>query len=391
MRWTVIVKEGTGLSPTLASIRYSRWGPPTGQSYFLCKEWTEGLDLAKSNRYDYALFIKSGTLFSDWEEFVKLLENYPHQGLIGHIIWRPNEEPYLDDQCWFIDLGKFSTDDLENLPGEHLVAIRSEENLHDDYTPLWLRSGSGQQSYRGNKFGQKFIANQLNNKRIVVNWSSKMRDLKHFCYPDMDVDAVVRDKFVDYLRLAENQLWVLNNEPITIQGQARVTTPGSGLSWILNILDHRTNELQIVDISQTQIELCQHLWENWDGKDYGKIVWEFIKNKRLQHFELDDPYMSQLDRLKYRNSHRFIDYVDAKFHDVIEQYKIIDFERSWNYARKNKILKATKGNLVEWMLDHHEDFNGLWLSNILDYKWTGLNTTWESQQKFRDLCNEKRN
>jgi hypothetical protein len=41
---------------------------------------------------------------------------------------------YLDDQCWFMNINKFEVDDFTVTKVNHPLPIRSDQNLHDDYT-----------------------------------------------------------------------------------------------------------------------------------------------------------------------------------------------------------------------------------------------------------------
>jgi hypothetical protein len=210
----------------------------------------------------------------------------------------------------------------------------------------------------------------------VVNWNRVARDLKRFMY-NGHLDLA---PFEDYKRIAENQLWIFNNEPITVVGKARLVTPGSGFSWILNMIDPATQEIQIVDISQTQIQFCRDLWNTWDGTDYGTFAWDFVTQHKLQHYELDNPLLTPLERLQLRNRTRFIAYVNQRFDQLVPP----DFQQQWQSAQQTKRLDFCNANLIQWVLDNDTDkYDDIWCSNILNYKWTLLHTTVEQYTKFQ--------
>lgn len=388
MTWVVVVLKGPAYNETMAGIRFAKWGEFTDYPYIACDTWAEGFKAAREKGYTQALFVKSGSLFPDWYAWRDLINNYPHQGLIGHIIWHPDQEPYIDDQCWFLDLTRFDIQDLEHKSTISAGLIRSDENLHDDYTPLWLRPSTGEQTYSGSFFGQGLITRQINEKRIVSNWSKNARDLKFYCYPDMDLAMLIRERFAEYLAMAENQLWVLNNEPPYLSRRKNFITPGSGINWILNLLNPATESVTIIDISQSQIKFCQDLLDQWDGLSYGKFAYEFITNNKLKHFELDQAGMSAVDRLKYRNADRFIEYVDHRFRDTMLVHGISDWQSAWYQCRRNKNVQVIRDNLVDYMIDNDLDFKDLWASNVLYYKWTKLHTTWDKWKIFRARLNE---
>lgn len=385
MNTVVVILEDAHLNLTLAGIEYDRWGQKTKQPIIICQSWAEGFQQAVEQGFKTGLFVRSGTVFVDWQRWTELIDNYPHQGLVAHIIWHPDQQPYINDQCWLADLTKFSSDDLSLTSITQPIPVRSTNDLHDNYTPLWIRSSTEKETFSVNNFGQGLIAKQLNNQRIVSNWSNSARDLKFFCYPSVDVGVEIRERFSDYLNLAETQLWVFNNELITPTNCPKLVTPGSGLFWMLSMLQSNTHEVQVVDISQTQINFCLDLWNNWNGKDYGEFVYNFIHRYQLKHFEIDQADMSDIDRLKLKNSARFIAYVNKKFNQILNEHGIMNFSKQWQLAKEQKIFKAQVGNLVHWVLNNPQDYDKIWISNILDYKWTKLNNTYLDYLKFQQL------
>jgi hypothetical protein len=375
MKWTVIIKRGQYLNLTLATVLYDKFGTLTKQPYIICDTWDDGFAQAQQQGHEYALFVDSGTTFTDWPKWCALIDSYPQQGLVAHIIWHPDSKPYLHDQCWFMCLQDFALDDLDNSIVEYVQPIRSSTNIHDNYTPTWIRPGVGTTTTNG-LFGQRMIAQQLNKGRAVVNWNNHARDLKKFTYsnpPDLT-------QFADYIALSENQLWVLNNEPVKSAGVANLVTPGSGMFWILNAIDSRTSTIQIVDISRVQVEFCQALWHSWNGVDYGSFVWQHIKHNNLAHYELDVANMSDIERLKLSSPTRFIEYVSARFYSTVPD----NFVELWQAAKHKVQVEFTCGNLVEWIIAGNK-YDNVWSSNILNYKWTMLHCTQEQTDRYKDL------
>ena len=380
-----IVLEGQNLNLTLAGIEYDRWGQKTNQPVIVCESWIEGFRRATDQGYKFGLFVKSGTVFVDWNKWKELMANYPHQGLIAHLIWKPTQRLHLDDQCWFMDLTKFLELDLTEIDLVQPIPIRSAVNLHDDYTPLWVKPSDQIETFQTDQFGQGLIARQLNRGCIISNWNNQARDLKFFCYPDLDVGQQVQDKFSDYLHLSQTQLWIFNNESIRPSNVQKLVTPGSGLFWILSMIQPDTKQIQLIDISLIQIKFCLEVWNHWDGNNYGSFVHEFIKQNHLTHYEVDQANLSDIERLKLKNSSRFVAYINQKFDQHLHQHKIADFAQQWQMAKQHKVLTAQVGNLVDWVLNNSETYDYIWSSNILDYKWTRLNTTWQDCQKFQQL------
>lgn len=382
--FAVIVKKGPWLNQTLACVQFDKFGAKLDHKIFICDQWHDGLELAKSQGYLRGLFVNSGTIIPDWTQFYTLLMNYPHQGLIAHLIWHEHSRLHLDEQCWYMDLDRFTITDLTASTVCHPVPIRSKQNLHDDYTPLWVKSGNQQMiEYEVDGFGQGLIARQLCSLSSIVNWNNHMRDLKCFYYSGQPM--AVADKFAEYIDLSEKQFWVLNNEPITASKKPRILMPGSGLAWILEMIQPTVDLVQIVDISKTQLNFCQNLWNDWDGIDYGSVCWDFIERFQLKNYELDQADLSALQKLQFKKKSYFVDHVNQCFNKLMPE----NFASLWATAKKNKQLRLANDNLVTWVLNNDIDlFDSIWCSNILGYKWTLLHTTPEQIDRFNQKLRE---
>jgi hypothetical protein len=376
MTWPVIVLDGPYRNQTLSGIQYDNHGDVTGQEIFVCNDWCEGFTWAKKNNHAYALFVKSGTMFTDWKQWKQLVDTYPHTGLIAHLIWHPDKKLQLNDQCWFMAVDNYTLDDFSVKTVCHPMPLRSEQNLHDNYTPLWVKPGKEITQYQVDGFGQGIIAKQLQRNRGIVNWNRASRDLKFFLY-NGKIDLT---KYQDYKNIAENQLWVFNNEPVIVTNQPRLVTPGSGLSWMLNIVNDSTEEIQIVDISRTQVNFCHQLWTKWNGIDYGTFVWNFISQNKLVHYQLDDPRLTPLQKLTLKKRSTFVDYVNDKFTTLAGK----NFIDRWQNAQQTKQVKFFNGSLINWVINNDvSNYDNIWCSNILNYKWTLLHNTVEEYNIFQ--------
>lgn len=383
--WVVVVRRGSNLNITLSTIYFDKWGSATKQPMIVVDNWIEGLIKSREQGFHHALFVDSGTVFVDWPEWVNLINNYPHQGLIGHIIWHPGKMPYLHSQCWFMRTD-MSVCDQSTVT--HPLPIRSEKNLHDNYTPLWIKPSSQSVSYEIMDFSQLLISDQLSQNLPVMNWNNLARDLKKFLYDDSSLSDL-DDVFRSYISLAESQLWVLNNEKIEIQDCTHLLCPGSGLFWVLNLVSPKCKSIQIVDISHTQTKFCQSLWEHWSGDNYGQFVYEFISKNEILHYELDQADLDPLTRLKLKNPKRLIECINEKFQQNINAlgYTNEEFISMWIESKKSKTLKIERGNLVDWVIEKQGlgGNDSIWTSNIMNYKWTMLHTTQERYDRFKEL------
>lgn len=371
MNLICVIRAGKNLSHTLASLKFTLHGESTGIPYLICNTWHDGFSQIKET-YKYGLFIDAGTIFYDIKKFIDILANYPHQGLVGHIVDPKNKDHYywLHPQCFFIETKYFNEKSFaDNLSSQTaIVPARSAGNIHDDYTPLWIKKTTQQEKFNDSKFGSELISNFFKSKLMVANFNSQCRELKKFIYNEQSKQEwMLYNK--EYLEIATNQLWIFNNEEINFSfGSKKIICPGSGFFW-MQAAQTEVQELDIVDISQVQLKFVRTLLDNWDGNDYGKFVIDFMKQNSVVHYNLDCD-ISKIQRLKFNNKELLRNYIN-------EKAKPVDWENI-----KSKKINLINENIVNFVLDKKPKAD-IWISNILDYKYTFLTTEYEKIQEFK--------
>lgn len=389
MNLLIIIKKDKFINQTLSTIKFNQFGETIDNEYIICNTWAEGFSKAKTLNYSHGLFVNGGTVFTNIDKFIEDLENYPHQGLIGHLIdpLQPDKFFYLDQQCFVLDLNKFDSTDFNIGDFESAPAERSDVNLHDNYTPLWLKQQTTNSiKWTGTEFGQQIIAKQLRSG-IAVNFNNKLRDNKKYLYTENEYDLWVYQQS-EYTNIAESQLWIFNNETIPNADTNILLAPASGLCWIKNLVNDTVQQIDLVDISKIQMQLAKELWDHWDGIDYGTFVGDFMSTHSVIHFNLDQPTMTDMYRLKLKSRKFLIEQINQIFQKYINQ---IDFPQKWQDAKKHKKIKFHYADLIKFLpnyvADATQEFN-LWSSNILDYKYTlvkNLNSDYEKfNQALRD-------
>jgi hypothetical protein len=378
MNLVCVIRAGKHLSHTLASIKFSMYGESIDLPYIICHTWEEGFVEAKQS-YNYGLFVDSGTVFYDIQTFIKELSNYPHQGLVGHIVDPKNADEYywLHPQCFLLELQQFDVDNFNELHNQEVVVpARSEKNIHDDYTPLWVKNSGQIKSYDTSKFGGLLINQILQSKKLVANFSVPLRGMKQFLYTDE-----IKNNWIEYnkeyMKMASNQLWILNNEPIDVNFKHdKVICPGSGFYWML-AAEQAIEQIDIVDISKIQIKFVRDLLEHWNGKDYGGFVVDFMQSNSVVHYNLDKD-ITKLDRLKFANKDLLRRYINE--HAITVNWELI----------KTKKINLHNENIVPYVLANQPTNTDFWISNILNYKYTLLTTVYEDIQKFQDYIKYER-
>jgi hypothetical protein len=66
------------------------------------------------------------------------------------------------------------------------ITERSIDNVHDDYTPWWLHSGTETKTYASDQgyFGINVVAGMINAGYNIVNIPCELRQRKNYCYPE---------------------------------------------------------------------------------------------------------------------------------------------------------------------------------------------------------------
>lgn len=372
----VVIRKGPLYNLTVGSIQFDEFGERLDIPVITCDSWYEGWSEAVRVGAKLVLFVDSGTVFDDIRGFLGSLYNYPHQGLVGHII-DTGERFYLHEQCFLIDVEAF---DINLLDQKDTIAPniqRSSANIHDDYTPLWIR-GDGTFSHKTwQHFGESLIADHITRGNIVSNWRNEVRGIKHYIRTDEERAHWLQGQR-DYMSLAERQFWILNNEDIKVLDGEKLVMPASGLCWIRNLIEDRVQEITLVDISSTQCKFANELLTKWDGVDYGTFVYDFLVKNKIMTFCLDN--RSRLDKsqqIGMIKDRSIIDTVNAKFSDVFDQ----GFASRWQDSR-NKKVTIVNDDLIKYM--SMTDMTGckIWASNIMDYKYTMLNNDYKDIEKI---------
>lgn len=189
---------------------------------------------------------------------------------------------------------------------------RCPENVHDDYTPWWIKPHSEHIVEYGsdyNYFGIKVLSALVEQGYTVVNISQEIRNKKVFCYPDHNTEIIKRlmdgsqeeiqdlglNWFMKSLRQIQNNLtigyYVLNTEPMDVghgyllqdkKFDCFMGVCGGFKPACITGQDSWANNSKVIlfDISPAAIKWQQWLLEKWDG-DLSNLENIF---REFQHF-----------------------------------------------------------------------------------------------------------
>jgi len=205
-----------------------------------------------SKDYDYACVFSTGTEFVNGDDFFKLIETECVDNFLikGHILDRGDAYYELHQQCYLINLkqyrllgspqvGKMSLGD------QHLQIkpLRSIENRHDDYTPLYIKKGSNIKKYKHKCHGWNIISKSLEYFDIE-SFNIKIRESKKHLYPENTKDFYKQIEYVYYKEKYSFTTFVhtKNTEQINfdLKNIKQIVTPASG-EWYLSNLNYDNN------------------------------------------------------------------------------------------------------------------------------------------------------
>jgi len=251
--------------------------------------------------------------------------------IAGHILDR-NEFYYeLHEQCYVVNLATYKK---LNCPAvgqrsffdshQQTIPRRSQENYHDNYTPLWIKSGSTIFEYSHRAHGWNLISLALDNKLPIKVFDEGLRNNKRYYYPEY---SSYQDQ-VGFLYARQGfcsgtAIYLNNSEtivPVNMQGPVQqLVVSASGLNWIhyLTMLDFNSNtKVKFYDYSFLTLEYIKYLVENWDGSNYKDFAEEYHKNK----------FSMISEHVPYCGSSEFTDIDRSVWKEIIQTVK---FEYHW--------------------------------------------------------------
>lgn len=275
---------------------------------------TEIIEKAGSSNAEYLFMVAMGYTSFDSKLVHQMVADAEagNYGLLGHILEdKPKGFYQLHPQCLLVNLnawrevgkpkfGGFETVNNKTLP----VPERSQIDIHDDYTPTYLKPTGQTVDYTGPlKEGWNLISALLLSGYAIGNFSNDIRRFKSHMYPEMEDDRFERilageqgvtveengptyGQF-QYLRdtdftMFKNSVYVFNNDSMRIDNIAYSKSTKLGTLYavaagfkpiqLLTQTDWSAARVAYIDYSQPALDFKKWLWENWDGEDYIKAI-----------------------------------------------------------------------------------------------------------------------
>lgn len=242
--------------------------------------------------YTHAVVLSTGTEFINGDEFFHEVEKEVYSGrkffIWGHIPDRDDGYYELHEQCYIIDLqtyvelgspevGKFEY----YSPHTQIAPRRSEENIHDDYTPIWVTGGDTERQYKHKWHGWNILSVAFANGKFVKPFADRFRKNKRFYYPNYEPAFI---KACTYLYgknevAAQTLFYPYNTEQVfklDCQGPLKqLVIQASGLQFVDYLTTHGYDEntvVRFVDYNLFALDCMHAITQNWDGEHYMDFV-----------------------------------------------------------------------------------------------------------------------
>jgi|GEM_PF-391769 len=262
--------------------------------------------------YSHIVIIAAGSLFLDNNQLIlelfQTFSDMAKQGamIAGHIINQPKEIPYLHEQFAVLDYRKWVEAGKHGFGRMYGQVERlfpaysaSKENIHDDYTPLYIEAGHGSGLKRGKEWwGTNLLAQSIEANMRILNLSHSLRNLKMFAYPNGNENwqyKEVKAKIDENLAYIQRQVFFFNNETLRMLALPNyqpdvLVSVAAGFKY-LGIMDQYwrgrpLGGLHFVDYSEHAIRYVKGLLKGGTGAH----IFEYVKQFMQEH-----PYGTILD------------------------------------------------------------------------------------------------
>jgi hypothetical protein len=249
--------------------------------------------------YTHAVVLSTGTEFINGDEFFHEVEKEVYSGreffIWGHIPDRDDGYYELHEQCYIINLktykelgcpiiGKFAY----YSPHTQIEPRRSEENIHDDYTPIWVVGGDKERQYKHKWHGWNILSVAFANGKFVKPFADRFRKNKRYYYPNYEPAFINACTYLYGKQEIASQtlFYPYNTEEyieLDFQGPVRqLVIQASGLQFVSYLIKYgydNNTVVRFVDYNLFALECMHEITQNWKGEHYLDFVKNHITNR----------------------------------------------------------------------------------------------------------------
>jgi hypothetical protein len=251
--------------------------------------------------YTHAVVLSTGTEFINGDEFFNEVEKLVYGDykffLMGHIPDRDEGYYELHDQCYIIDLNKYNQLGQPTVgefafysPHYQIDPIRSVDNIHDDYTPVWVKPGYMLKEFKHKWHGWNIISVALAAGECVEVFPEAFRNNKMYYYPNYEPAFIPKSSYLYGKYSVANQalFYPYNTEEfiaVDFKGPVRqLVIQASGLRWYEYLLYYGYDEntiVKFVDYNLFALECMLHITSFWTPKqDYMTYINDYVDSRR---------------------------------------------------------------------------------------------------------------
>lgn len=242
------------------------------------------LSTAHKSESRWGLFINAGLFLTNknFRDARHIAKTEPDTVLVGHILDRKHRYFELHEQYFMLNLDEYRKSpapiSYNSNPGSKLQVNRSDENFHDDYTPLWISAGDDVLSVATPAPGADLINWALQTGKSVRPFSESERKKRFYMYPKWDFTenlsklenqiSGIKSRF--YLHNTDNLNPLIGREIDQSVRIRRMVTPASGLfpfEYARDMKLHNDFRFVFYDTSGVACWAYRYIMKEWDGKD----------------------------------------------------------------------------------------------------------------------------
>lgn len=245
--------------------------------------------------YNYAVVFSTGTEFINGREFFKEIEHLVNTDfyVYGHILDRGEAYYELHHQCYLINLKKYQELGCPEVGQPRLgsthqqqVPRRSVENIHDNYTPLWIESGNYDRVYGHKLHGWNLVSKILAAGGSIRAFNEKIRNNKKHYYPEDQTEFLkhISWAYSRYQYCANEFIHTNNTEivKITDSDYEQIITPASG-AWFTNFIKmDQPVTVVYYDYNQQSLDY----WKS-NAPVIDNVTYEFVKIDLLGAYNIE--------------------------------------------------------------------------------------------------------
>lgn len=295
-------------------------------------------------KYNYAVIMSPGTEYINGLNFFNELENLIQQDffIAGHFLDRKDAYYELHHQCYVINLKDYADLDYPSIgkmsmgsSHSQLSPERSLENIHDDYTPVWIKPGVMIKNYNHKCHGWNIISKALELSKSLVVFDNAVRNNKKHYYPESTKDF---EEKVSWLYFRQNYC---SNEHVHFQNTElnnnvcdrydQIIIPASGTLY-LDLINAGT--VIFYDYNQRSLDYWRNHCPRKDG-----ILYKFVHSDLL----IDDKLIENID---FDAENTFINLSNIFCYEGTAVFYPLSYrlKRQRNFVDKVNRLKKSKIN-----------------------------------------------